>query len=170
MKKKHRRIFFIIFLLVMVGLAVGLTLYGLRDGVSYFYSPSDITNGKAAQQKKFRLGGVVKKHSIKKNSNGINFIVTDFVHEAKVAYRGLPPSLFRENSAVIATGRLVKNNDGTTIFFAEEILAKHDENYMPREVVKSLKDAGQWRDKDRQKNNLKDNSVINKNLEGSATW
>ena len=146
MKNKYRRIYFIIFLLATVAMAIGLTLYGLRDGVSYFYSPSDVAMGKAAKQATFRLGGVVKKNSIKKTNDRIDFIITDFVKEIKVTYRGLPPSLFRENSGVIATGHLTGNSDNG--FIATDMLAKHDENYMPKEVVKALKDAGEWRAED----------------------
>ena len=156
MKNKHRRIYFIFFLLTTLAMAIGLTLYGLRDGVSYFYSPSDVAMGKAAKQKTFRLGGVVKKNSIKKTKDGVNFVVTDFVKEIKVAYRGLPPSLFRENSGVIATGQLTDNNGNE--FIATDMLAKHDENYMPPEVVKAIKDAGEWRDQDSAKK--RDNKMI----------
>ncbi|MDI9313417.1 MAG: cytochrome c maturation protein CcmE [Hydrotalea sp.] len=172
MKIKHRRIYFILFLLVMVGLAVGLTLYGLRDGVSYFYSPTDVKMGKADKVRIFRLGGVVKNNSAKKNSGGIDFVVTDFVNEMAVSYHGLPPSLFRENSGVIATGHLVKGDDGTTIFVANEILAKHDENYMPPEVVKKLKESGEWRD-DGTGNNSGQGQLNNndkKNSGGEVTW
>ncbi|MGI9461286.1 MAG: cytochrome c maturation protein CcmE [Alphaproteobacteria bacterium] len=143
MKKQHHRLYFILFLLSMVGLAVGLVLYGLRDGVSYFYSPSDIASGKSLHLSKFRLGGVVKKQSIKKTEDGIFFVVTDFVHDTDVMYKGLLPNLFRENSGVIALGQFDKKNN---MFMASDILAKHDENYMPKEVVKALKDSGTWRE------------------------
>ncbi len=159
MKNKHRRLYFVLFLLVMVGLALGLVLYGLRDGISYFYTPSDVVSGKhlnrplfsangidSNKPEVFRLGGVVKKNSVKKNTQGLAFVVTDFNHEVGVVYQGLVPNLFRENSGVIATGYMTKNADNQNIFFANDILAKHDENYMPKELTKALKDKGEWRE------------------------
>lgn len=142
--KKKQRLYFILFILVSLGLATGLALYAMKDNISYFYSPSEVVEFKAegstmvAAGRKFRMGGLVKEGSLKKRSADmkISFVMTDMVKEIKVTYTGILPDLFREGQAVIAHGAL----DGS-IFAATELLAKHDEKYMPSEVAKSLEAA-----------------------------
>ena len=138
--KKNQRLKFIVFILVCLSAAVGLALYALRDNVSFFYSPMEIAqHPELTAGHKFRLGGLVEKGTLKKrdNSLAVSFTVTDEVKEIPVEYSGILPDLFREGQGVVATGSL--NDKG--VFVATELLAKHDEKYMPPEVAKSLEKA-----------------------------
>ena len=140
MKPKHQRL--ILALLAIVGL-IGATLIAiiaLEEEASYFHTPSSLQQNKAEAGKALRLGGLVKLGSIKIEADGvtIHFIVEDKDAEQKVRYKGVTPNLFIEGSGVVADGRL--SDDG--IFIADNLLAKHDENYVPRELVDiDLKDA-----------------------------
>jgi cytochrome c-type biogenesis protein CcmE len=131
MKPKNQRLVLVSAALVAVLVAVLLAMWGLRDRASYFYTPADIAAGKAAQGQAMRLGGMVEKDSIKRESDGvtIRFVVTDGKGATPVVYRGIVPDLFREGSGAVAEGRL---QNGT--FVADQILAKHDERYMPPEL------------------------------------
>lgn len=143
--KKRQRLYFILFVLGCLSLAIGLSLYALRDNISYFYSPKDIAAYRMAGDRRigtdkvFRLGGLVLAGSLQKDDAAarIYFTVTDGVAEQPVVYKGILPDLFREGQGVVATGSL---NDAN-VFVAKELLAKHDENYMPPEVAKALQDA-----------------------------
>ena len=138
--KKRQRLYFILFILVCLSAAVGLSLYALKENISYFYSPMEVKQHPALSAgHRFRLGGLVKKGSLEKRNNSlsISFIVTDEVNDLRVEYTGILPDLFREGQGVVATGSL--NNQG--VFVATELLAKHDEKYMPPEVAKSLEKA-----------------------------
>lgn len=137
MTKKQQRIAMMIFILCGVALAVGLSLYGLRQNVTFFMSPSDIAatdERPLSGGKNVRLGGMVKEGSIMRDGMTTRFTVTDFTHEVDVIYRGVPPDLFTENSGVVALG----NIDGADIFTATQLLARHDENYMPPEVARMM--------------------------------
>ncbi len=120
-----------------VALAAWLGMRALSDNVMFFFDPSQIAAGEAPDEERFRLGGMVEQGSLKRTPGTleIRFVVTDFHHSVPVQYTGLVPDLFREGQGVVAHGRLVR---GT--FVADEILAKHDEKYMPPEVERSLKD------------------------------
>jgi cytochrome c-type biogenesis protein CcmE len=120
-----------------VGAATAFALTAFQDNLLYFYSPSDVSEGKAPKDRVFRVGGMVPEGSFKREAGSLeaHFILTDFAHEVKVSYTGVLPDLFREGQGVIARGRM--GTDG--VFVAEEVLAKHDENYMPPEVADSLK-------------------------------
>ncbi len=118
-------------------------LTALNDNLVFFYSPSQIAEKGIAPDRRFRLGGLVEAGSVQKNGEEVRFTVTDTLKTVAVVYRGLLPDLFREGQGVIAEGTL--RADG--VFAAREVLAKHDENYMPPEVAKALKEAGQWKDK-----------------------
>jgi cytochrome c-type biogenesis protein CcmE len=124
-------------IVVGVGLAAWLTMQALQKNVMFFFDPTQIAAGEAPQDKRFRMGGMVEKGSVVKTEGtlDIQFLVTDFKHTVPVKYSGILPDLFREGQGVVAHGRL---QNGT--FVADEILAKHDEKYMPPEVAKSLKD------------------------------
>lgn len=143
--RKKERLYAILFVLGCLGLAVALSLYALKDNISFFRSPSDIVllqkeSSKAVEAGHvFRLGGLVLDGSVKKNSDNteITFIVTDLQNDITVRYNGILPDLFREGQGVVATGFL--DTDG--VFTATQLLAKHDENYMPPEVAKALKRA-----------------------------
>ena len=113
-----------------------------QPGLVFFYSPTQVADKHVAPDRHFRLGGLVEAGSVKKNGQEVRFIVTDTHKTLPVVYRGLLPDLFREGQGVVAEGSL--GADG--VFTAREVLAKHDENYMPPEVAKAIKEAGQWRE------------------------
>jgi cytochrome c-type biogenesis protein CcmE len=131
MKPKNQRLVLVVAALAAVMVAVLLAMWGLRDRASYFYTPADIIAGKAAQGQAIRLGGMVERGSIRRQSDGvtIRFTVTDGQAQTPVTFRGIVPDLFREGSGVVAEGRV---QNGT--FVADTILAKHDERYMPPEL------------------------------------
>ncbi len=132
MKPKNQRLVLVVAALVAVLAAVLLAMWGLRDRAAYFYTPADIVAGKAAQGQAIRLGGMVQKNSLlidPEDQTRIFFKVTDGKATTEVTYRGIVPNLFREGSGVVAEGRM---QDGT--FVADNILAKHDERYMPPEL------------------------------------
>lgn len=132
MTRKQQRIFSVIIVLIGASLAVGLSLYALKDNVTYFHSPSDLQE--EIPSRVFRLGGMVKDGSMRRDGSLVHFTITDHKAEMNVIYDGIPPDLFREGQGVIATGKM--NDSG--IFLAQTLLAKHDENYMPPEVKKAL--------------------------------
>jgi cytochrome c-type biogenesis protein CcmE len=124
-------------ILAGVGLAAWLATSAFRQNVMFFFDPSQIVAGEAPGDKRFRMGGMVAKGSVQKTPGtlDVRFLVTDFKHTVPVSYSGILPDLFREGQGVVAHGRM---NQG--VFVADEILAKHDEKYMPPEVARSLKD------------------------------
>ena len=132
MKPKNQRLVLVIAAVAAALVAVLLAMWGLKDRASYFYAPADIAAGKAEPGKAVRLGGMVEKGSITRQADGvtIRFVMTDGKAETPVTFRGITPDLFREDSGAVAEGRL--NKDGT--FVADNILAKHDERYMPPEL------------------------------------
>lgn len=132
--KKKRRIQIIAVAFVALALSTALIGYAMRDGINFFRSPSQVMAEPPAQNEVFRLGGMVEAGSIRRGqSEEVSFRVTDFCNAVEVRYRGILPDLFGENEGTVATGRLVEG-----VFVAHEILAKHDETYMPREVSNSL--------------------------------
>ena len=133
-KKVKLRVIFLLFSIVIAILVVFLVLKTLEEDVVYFISPTEIKNLPEINSKKIRVGGMVKKDSIKISSNQINFIITDFKTEIYVNFSGTVPNLFAEEKGVVAEGFLKDRN----YFIANKILAKHDENYMPPEVKESL--------------------------------
>ena len=138
--KARRRLWIVIAAAPVLALAVGLSLWAMKDNVTYFYSPSEATPDKAPAGQNIRLGGLVVAGSVNKAADGsVSFVVTDNQDTAKVHFKGDLPDLFREGQGIVALGRL--NDDGELI--ADEVLAKHDENYMPPEVTKALNESGQ---------------------------
>ena len=136
--KKRRRIQVIILTVIALGLSVALIGYGLRDGINYFRSPSQVLENPPDPSEVFRIGGLVEEGSIiRGGGKGVQFIVTDTNARVLVEYSGILPDLFSENQGMIGTGKYINN-----IFQASEILAKHDESYMPKEVVEILKEQG----------------------------
>ena len=133
-KKVKLRVIFLLFSILIAILVVFLVLKTLEEDVVYFISPTEIKNLPEINSKKIRVGGMVKKDSIKISSNQINFIITDFKTEINVNFSGTVPNLFAEEKGVVAEGFLKDRN----YFNATKILAKHDENYMPPEVKESL--------------------------------
>ena len=133
-RKVKLRFFFITLVFLSLILSVFLVLKLLEENVVYFKSPSDIQLLSEVKNKKIRVGGMVKKNSIKISPNEVNFVITDFKNEINVTYSGLVPNLFSEGKGVVAEGYLKDKN----FFLATTILAKHDENYMPPEVKEAL--------------------------------
>lgn len=139
MKSRHKKMALIVGALALVGVISALVLNALNSNIALYISPTDVAQGKAPQDKLFRIGGLVKEASIQRQADGvtIRFIVTDTEHDIVVDYVGILPDLFVEGKGAVAQGRLLP--DGT--FKAQEVLAKHDENYMPPEAAKALNDA-----------------------------
>lgn len=140
MTRKQKRLTMIGAIGAVLMAAVLLVMFALRDEIVFFYSPTDIlTENKARPGERFRLGGLVKEGSIKKAGETVRFVITDTEHELPVTYIGILPDLFREGQGVIAEGSLSGAD-----FSADTVLAKHDENYMPKEVADTLKEKGVW--------------------------
>ena len=134
-KKVRSRINFLILGIILFATIIFLILKSLEENVVYFFSPTEIYNkADISLNKKIRIGGLVKKDSVKKKDTSINFIFTDLNNEIFVSYNGMIPNLFAEEKGVVAEGKLKERK----FFIAEKILAKHDENYMPPEVSKAL--------------------------------
>ena len=143
MTRKQKRFAIIGGIGAVLAIAATLILTGLRDQIVFFRSPTEVTAGKVRPGDSFRLGGLVEKGSISREAGQIvRFTVTDGANAIKVVYTGLLPDLFREGQGVVTEGRL----DPSGLFTASTVLAKHDENYMPREVADSLKQQGHWRE------------------------
>ncbi|MEG3619322.1 cytochrome c maturation protein CcmE [Magnetovibrio sp. PR-2] len=142
MKRKHKRLTFVLVALALIGLAVGLVLNALSDGVSLFKSPTDLVTAPPPPTQSVRLGGLVEDGSVQRTEGSavVRFRVTDVDNSVDVVYEGLLPDLFREGQGIVTLGKMV---DGK--FQADEVLAKHDENYMPAEAVDALKKSGQWK-------------------------
>ncbi len=135
---RKRRLWFVLILLLGSGLIVSLILYALKQNINLFYTPSQIISGEAALQHRIRIGGMVEKNTLERGNHlEVSFFVTDFKEKIKVEYKGILPDLFKEGQGIVATGQLKPN----CVFVADEILAKHDENYMPPEVANMLEDG-----------------------------
>jgi cytochrome c-type biogenesis protein CcmE len=136
--KKRRRIQLVLIGAVMLALATGLIGYGMRDGIEFFRSPSQLAVDPPRDDERFRLGGLVEEGSVVRGTGEqVRFTVTDGGASLDVVFAGILPDLFREGQGVITTGRM---EDG--VFVASEVLARHDETYMPREVADALKEQG----------------------------
>jgi len=144
MTRKQRRGVLIGTCLVVLGVAVGLVLYAMRDSIVFFYSPSELLSKPAPPGRTLRIGGLVETGSVARDVDGttVHFRVTDTAKTVAVVYKGILPDLFREGQGVVAEGTM--SQDG--VFVAAEVLAKHDENYMPKEVVDALKKSGRWQE------------------------
>jgi len=139
---KRKRLWLLLASLATLGVAAALVLTALNDNIVFFYSPSQLAEKKPAPDRRLRIGGLVEQGSVRKDGQEVRFKVTDLKRSVDVVYRGLLPDLFREGQGVIAEGSL--GADG--VFTAREVLAKHDENYMPPEVAKALKESGRWQE------------------------
>lgn len=140
MKRKHKRLTFVGVALVLLAGAAALVLSAFEDNIVFFMSPTDIAANKVSENQRFRLGGLVEEGSVDRSGGEtVTFNVTDITNSVAVTYTGILPDLFREAQGVVAEGRL-KNG----VFVADEVLAKHDETYMPPEVADALKKSGQW--------------------------
>lgn len=140
MKRKHKRLTFVMIALLLLGVATALVLTALEDDITFFHSPTDVKTKDIGEDKRFRLGGLVEEGSVDKSAQPtVAFRVTDGAETVQVKFTGQLPDLFREGQGIIAEGKLASG-----IFIADEVLAKHDENYMPPEVADALKKSGQW--------------------------
>ena len=141
MTRKQKRLAVIGGAMGFLAMAAALTFAALGQKTSYFYMPADLVAATVAPGQRIRLGGLVEEHSIVKGADAaVSFAVTDGEKSVKVSYTGLLPDLFREGQGVVTEGTF--GSDGT--FVADSVLAKHDENYMPKEVAESLKEKGVW--------------------------
>lgn len=139
MKNRHQKLAIIVLALIIIAAVVALVLNALNSNIALYISPSDVKAGKYPNDKIFRIGGLVKENSVQRQADGVSvsFIVTDTNNEVKVLYKGILPDLFSEGKGVVAQGKI----DSQKNFVAQEVLAKHDENYMPPEAAKALQDA-----------------------------
>lgn len=141
MKRKHKRLTFVLIALLLLGSAAALVLSAFEENIVFFMSPSDVVAGKVGPDRSFRLGGLVEEGSVDRSAGKtVTFRITDLANTVVVSYTGILPDLFREGQGVVSEGKLV---GGT--FMADEVLAKHDETYMPPEVADALKKSGQWK-------------------------
>jgi cytochrome c-type biogenesis protein CcmE len=142
MKTRHKRLFIAGGIVAVVGVAVALVLNAFQSNLVFFYTPSQVASREAPEARTFRLGGLVVEGSVKRSGVSVNFAVTDTAKIVPVRFEGILPDLFKEGKGVVAQGRM---RDG--VFEAREVLAKHDENYMPPEAAEALKRAGQEKQK-----------------------
>ena len=139
MKTRHKRLLLILAGLAVLGAVAALVLNAFQSNLVFFFSPTQVAAGKAPKGKPFRIGGMVKEGTIQREADGVTlrFVITDTERDITVAYKGILPALVKEGKGAVAQGRLDENG----LFVAKEVLAKHDENYMPPEAAKAVGDA-----------------------------
>jgi cytochrome c-type biogenesis protein CcmE len=140
MTRKRRRLYFVGLGLLGLFTATALMLTAMEDNIVFFFSPSEMKERQVAPEQRLRVGGLVEDGSVTKSGETITFTVTDTVEKLKIQYTGILPDLFREGQGIVAEGKM--GRDG--VFMASDVLAKHDENYMPPEVAEALKKSGNW--------------------------
>jgi cytochrome c-type biogenesis protein CcmE len=133
---RKKKLLTLLFALVILGIVSALVLYALRQNISLFYTPTQVVKGEAPQQQSIRIGGMVEKGSILRSQEGLNvqFNITDYAHTVTILYTGILPDLFRDEQGVVVQGKLGPDNQ----FVAQQVLAKHDANYMPPEAKAAL--------------------------------
>ena len=143
MTRKQRRLYLVLFGMALLGVATALMLNAFSDNLVFFHTPTEVAAKSIEQDRLFRLGGLVEEDSVKKAEDGLttHFRITDNESTVEVIFKGSLPDLFREGQGVVAEGKL----DDAGVFQASEVLAKHDENYMPPEVADAIKKTGQWK-------------------------
>ena len=144
MTRKRRRMYVVLLGLSTLAVAAALVLTALEDNIVFFYSPTDLATKHPSPDQRIRIGGIVVDDSVTRKADGvtIEFRVTDIENTVRVSFRGILPDLFREGQGIVAGGKLASGG----VFVADEVLAKHDENYMPAEVADALKKSGHWRE------------------------
>jgi len=142
MTRKRRRLYFIGLALLGVFAGTGLMLAAFQDNLVFFFSPAELAAKPPAPTQRIRMGGLVEPGSVVKDGKDISFAITDGAHSLPVRYTGLLPDLFKEGTGVVVEGRLGDDK----VFAANEVLAKHDENYMPKDVADALKKSGRWQE------------------------
>lgn len=140
MKPRHKRFALIIGALAVIGAAAALILNAFEENLVFFFTPTQVAAGEAPKNRAFRIGGMVKEGSVQRDGVNVRFTVTDTAHDIPVTYTGILPDLFREGKGVVAQGKL-DDAGSTPTFKASEVLAKHDENYMPPEAQQALDKA-----------------------------
>ena len=137
---RKKRLYIVLAIIAGVGIAVALALSALQQNINLFYTPTQIANGEAPQDTRIRAGGLVEEGSVKRSSDSLDtdFVVTDGAKSVTIRFSGIPPDLFREGQGIVAMGKL----DANGVLIADEVLAKHDENYMPPEVMQALEQSG----------------------------
>ncbi|MCG8573497.1 MAG: cytochrome c maturation protein CcmE [Flavobacteriales bacterium] len=140
MRPKRQRLVLVMLGVLLIGGAVIAGLFAVQQELNVFRSPTEIVEQGFETGKRFRIGGLVEEGTVREEGLLTEFRVTDMTNSVAVTYTGIKPNMFREGQGVVAQGRL----NATGVFVAEEVLAKHDENYMPPEVVEALKKSGQW--------------------------
>jgi len=140
---RRKRLILLLYIMVIVSIVVALVLYALRQNINLFYTPSQIVLNEAPKGVNIRVGGLVEQGSFKRASDSLlsEFTITDTENSITITYEGILPDLFREGQGVVAKGQLTNEN----LFVADEVLAKHDENYMPPEVKEALEAKGYWK-------------------------
>ncbi len=142
MTRKSRRITLLISAVSVTAVAIALVLIALQDTIIFFYTPSDLQEVEITQDRRIRVGGLVAEGSVTRHEDGhVEFVITDLMASLNVTFDGILPDLFKEGQGVVTEGLLSSAGD----FIADQVMAKHDENYMPREVAEALKASGQWR-------------------------
>jgi cytochrome c-type biogenesis protein CcmE len=136
-KPRYKRALIIFAALVVIGVAALLILNALNSNIALFVTPSEVTAGRAPKDQAFRIGGMVKDKSVRRDGLTVHFVITDLVKDIPVAYTGILPDLFKEGKGAVIQGRMNANGE----FIASEVLAKHDENYMPPEAQHALEQA-----------------------------
>jgi cytochrome c-type biogenesis protein CcmE len=136
-KPRYKRALIIVAALVVIGVAALLILNALNSNIALFVTPSEVAAGKAPKDQAFRIGGMVKDQSVRRDGLTVHFVITDLVKDIPVAYTGILPDLFKEGKGAVIQGRMNANGE----FIASEVLAKHDENYMPPEAQHALEQA-----------------------------
>ena len=141
---KKRRLYLVLGGMSLLGLAVCLVIFAFQDNLVFFYSPTEIAKEQISSDQRIRVGGLVEEGSVISEGDGLTtrFRITDLSQTLSITYTGILPSLFREGQGVIVQGYLQNSMN----FVADEVLAKHDENYMPPEVAEALKKSGQWKE------------------------
>ena len=140
MKPRHKRFALIIGALAVIGAAAALVLNAFEENLVFFFTPTQVAAGEAPQNRAFRIGGMVKEGSLQRDGMNVRFVVTDTAHDVPVTYSGILPDLFREGKGVVAQGKLEGSGNAVS-FQASEVLAKHDENYMPPEAQQAMDKA-----------------------------
>ncbi|MBU3605427.1 MULTISPECIES: cytochrome c maturation protein CcmE [unclassified Polynucleobacter] len=137
MKPRHKRALLILAALAVIGVAAVLILNALNSNIALYVTPSEVATGNAPKGQAFRIGGLVKDGSLKRDGLTVHFVITDLVKDIPVSYTGILPDLFKEGKGAVVQGRMNANGE----FVASEVLAKHDENYMPPEAKHALEQA-----------------------------
>ena len=140
MKPRHKRIAIIVGALAGLSVAAGLVLNALQSNVAFFFTPTQVSTGEAPKNRTFRVGGMVRQGSLQRDQMTVHFVITDTAKDVAVSYTGILPDLFKEGKGAVVQGKLGPNGE----FVATEVLAKHDENYMPPEAQHAVDEAAKW--------------------------